>query len=577
MLSTRTGKYALLFLLALGGCASLMEKKTESEIRRDKIRKQLEAPDRPTLVQQIATPRQLAFASIKNIALVTNLAETGGAVEPSQQREKILDMLRRNEVPNPNQWVDSKQTAMVLVTSLIPPAAKAGERYNVIVQLSKHAQASDLRQGWLREVPLLEIAQFEGRVRTSFDYAKAEGSIVTNAQYTGATDEKSKVEAIVVGGARLLKSRDIGIGIKQEMADAITMGVVVPAINSRFTYFDGSNQRGVAVPQSDEYIDLHIPSRYKQDPYHFVNVVMRVGFNETSEQRTKRIEKLSQDVTNPARVREACWQLEAIGQPGADILAGQLNNPDEEIRFYCAHSLAYLGDKRAIEPLVELTVQHAAFRAMTLSALSSIDAYQAEEALKTLFHCSEPEARYGAVRALRHRNARDPVIAAENVKGVGQLLEIPSSGPDMVAVSVHETPEVVFFGPVPMLQLPNFHNINPNILLQRTGPNEVTITRFVPSDSDLMVKCSPDLRSVLVAISQVGGGYGDWVSFVRECQEKQFMNVPVAMNPVPATGRMFDRETRSSITEVDPADLEPTAEEEEISSTWYKPWTWWQK
>lgn len=576
MLSIRTGKYTLLFLLALGGCASLMEKKTESEIRRDKIRKQLESPERPTLVEQIATPRQLGPAAIKNFALVTNLADTGGPVEPSQQREKILDMLRRNEVPNPNEKVDSKETAMVIVTSLIPPAAKAGDHYNVQVELSAHAHATDLQQGWLREVPLLEIAQLEGRVRTSFDYAKAEGSIVTNAQYTGATDEKSKVKAIVVGGARLLKSRDVGIGIKQDMADAITMGVVVPAINARFTYFDGSNQRGVAVPQSDEYIDLHIPARYKQDPYHFVNVVLRVGFNETADQKAKRLEKLSRDVANPARVREACWQLEAIGEPGAEILAGQLNNPDEEIRFYCAHALAYLGDKRAIQPLVELTIQQAAFRAMALTALASIDNYQAEEALKSLLHCSEPEARYGAVRVLRHRNARDPMIASENVRGVGGLLEIPSTGPDMVAVSMYETPEVVFFGQVPMLQLPNFYNINPNILLQRTGPNEITITRFVPSDSDLMVRCSPDLRSVLFAISQVGGGYGDWVSFVRECKDKKFMNVPVAMNPVPDTGRLFDRETRTSITEVDPADLEPAEQEVETSSTWYKPWTWWQ-
>ncbi|MFO0942434.1 MAG: flagellar basal body P-ring protein FlgI [Pirellulales bacterium] len=576
MLSTRTGKYTLLFLLALGGCASLMERKSESEIRRDKIRKQLESPDRPTLVQQIATPRQLAPALIKNFALVTNLADTGGPVEASLQREKILDMLRRNEVPNPNEMIDSKQTAMVVVTSIIPPAAKAGEHFNVIVQLSKHAQATDLQQGWLREIPLLEIAQLEGRVRSSFDYAKAEGSIVTSAQYNGATDEKSKVEAVVVGGARLLKSRDVGIGIKSEMADAITMGVVVPAINSRFTYFDGSNQKGVAVPQSDEYIDLHLPARYKQDPYHFVNVVLRVGFNETADQKTKRIEKLSQDVSNPARVREACWQLEAIGEKGADILASQLGNPDEEIRFYCAHSLAYLGDKRAIQPLVDSAIQQAAFRAMALTALSSIDAYQAEEALKSLLHCPEPEARYGAVRTLRQRNPRDAMITAENVRGVGGLLEIPSSGPDMVAVSVHETPEVVFFGQVPMLQLPNFHNINPNILLQRTGPNEITITRFVPSESDLMIRCSPDLRSILLAITQVGGGYGDWVNFVRECQEKKFMNIPVAMNPVPSTGRVFDRETRSSINEVDPTDLEPASQETEVSSTWYKPWTWWQ-
>ena len=122
--------------LVAAGCASLMEKRTESEIRRDRIKQRLKADNRPVLVHQIATPRQLNFAAIKNIALVTNLADTGGSVDASQQREKILDMMRRNEVPNPNQLLDSKQTAMVIVTSPVPPAARGGDRFNVIVQLS---------------------------------------------------------------------------------------------------------------------------------------------------------------------------------------------------------------------------------------------------------------------------------------------------------------------------------------------------------------------------------------------------------------------------------------------------------
>jgi hypothetical protein len=557
-----------------------MEKRTDLQTRREKVKKRLEAENRPTMLNQIASHRQLGFSAIMNIALVTHLADTGGIVNPSQQRERLLDMMRRNEIPDPNKFLDSKETTMVTAKAIIPPAAKSGDRYNVVVQLSNQSQASDLRQGWLRETPLVEIGQFEGegRLRTSFDYAKAEGSLVTNAQYSGSSDPQAKLEAVVVGGARLLKSRDLGLGVFSEYADAVTMASIVPVVNSRFTYFDGTSQKGVATPMSDEYIELHLPARYKNDPYHFVNVVLRIGFNESSSQREERIKRLTAEIADSRTTKEACWQLEALGESSAEILANQLGNPNLEVQFYCAHALAYLGDPRAIEVLRELALTQAAFRAMCLTALGSMDSYAAEDALKSLLNTSEPETRYGAVTTLRKRNPREPLVSAHQVPKVGGLLEVPSAGPELVAVSMHETAEIVFFGQVPVLHLPPFHNVNPNILIQMTGPNEVTVTRFYPDQEDVAVKCRPDLRSVLQSIGQVGGGYGDWVSFVRECQSLGFMTTPLAMNPVPATGRTFDRETGTSVTESTEKlegigiDYDNPAE---VHSAWYKPWTWW--
>jgi Flagellar P-ring protein len=567
---------ACAFLVVLSGCASLTDKRSESEIRRDKVRKKLEAENRPTLVREIANAKQLSFAEIKNIGLVTNLADTGGPVDPSAQREKILDTMRRNDVPDPNRLLDAKSTAMILASARIPPAVQIGDRINVAIELSSHSQASDLRQGWLRETPLMEIAQFEGKVRTSFDFAKAEGSLVTNAQFSGSTDPLAKLQAVVVGGAKSLKSRDLGLAVIDDFADALTMAAVIPAINKRFSYFDGRTQKGVATPMSDQYIDIRVPNRYLQDPHHYLQVILRISFNETSEQRSRRLERLTDELKNAATVREACLQLEAIGESGADILATHLSNPDPEIRFYCAHALAYIGDLRAIAPLKESISTQAAFRAMGLWALNSMDNYQAEQALKELLHDADPEARYGAVRALRRRNPRDPLVAAQIIPQLGGLLEIPSSGSSVVAVSMFETPEVVFFGEVPQLALPSFHNVNPNILVQPAGPNAVTVTRFVPDEDDATVRCRSDLRSVLHAIGQVGGGYGDWVSFVRECQELGFINVPVAQNPVPTTGRVFDRSTGTSL-EMPPqevSEIENRSQQPVEDSVWYKPWTW---
>jgi hypothetical protein len=571
---------SLLSIFGLG-CTAPWSFKTDPnsvEAKRARIRQRLEATNRPTSLAEVAAPRQLTLGALENIGLVTHLPGTGGPAKPSQPRERLLDIMRRNDVPQPNSVLDSKQTAMVLAFTAVPPAARKGDRINVSVKLSTNAEAADLRQGWLRETALVEMGNLGGKIRESFERARAEGPLVTLAQYTGSEDPEARLEAVVVGGARLLKARELGLGISSEFSDALTMAAVVPAINQRFTYFDGHKQTGIATPLSDDYIELQLPARYTADPYHFVNVVMRINFNESQPQREVRLTSLASQLLSPDTVRDACWSLEAIGEEAKEILAGQINNPDPEIRFYCAHSLAYLGDRRAVAALVELCTVQPAFRAMCFNAMASMDSFQAEEGLKSLLSLGDFETRYGAVRALRRRNRRDPLVTGHHVTRVGDLLEIPSSAESFVAVSMFETPEIVFFGPVPELTLPAFHNVNKNLLIQASGKKEVSITHFMLDQDDISIVCPADLRSVLQGIAQVGGGYGDWVSFVRECQELGFISTPVAMNPVPSTGRSYDRETSWDAKAKQPEESEAvdayrlTDEVEQTDTPWYKLW-----
>ncbi|MBX3423934.1 MAG: flagellar basal body P-ring protein FlgI [Pirellulaceae bacterium] len=548
--------------------------------KREQIRKKLMAEDRPQLISEIATARQLHYGTLENIALVTHLPGTGGSVRPSQPREKLLDIMRRNDVPEPNSVLDSKQTAMVVALAAIPPAVRKGDRVNVSVKLSSHAEAQDLAHGWLRETALVEMGNLGGRVRESFDRAKAEGPLVTLAQYTGSQDPQAKLDAVVVGGARMLKERELAIGLSSEFADALTMAAVVPAINRRFTYFDGHQQAGIATPISDDYIELKLPSRYAADPEHFINVVLHLGFGQSSDQQTQRIEQLAKQLDDPSQVQRACWELEAAGQASVLPLAARVNHPSDTVRFCCAHALAYLGDASSIPTLVELAGSQPLLRGRCLAALSSIDHYQAEDALKGLVHQAEPETRYGALRSLRRRNARDPLVQAEQIPQVGGLLVVPSHGPALVAVSMFEVPEIVFFGPVPKLQLADFHNVNPSILIQPTGPQQMTVSHFIPDQQTQIVQCADDLRSVLQAIGQVGGGYGDWVNLVRQCHESKLIDVPVCMNPVPNIQSPLEADDESSATTTADAGqaMSPSSTETTDRATgtaWLRPWSWW--
>lgn len=562
------------FCSLLSGCFSPWVSGDDPAARREQIKDTLKSEKRPRLIGQIAFERMITMARLENVALVTHLPGTGGKVKPSQPREKLLDIMRRNEVDQPNTFLDAPTTTMVVAHLDAPPAARRGDIMDAQIQLSAHSEATSLRQGWMMETALVEMSRIGGQIREGFEMASAQGAIVTAAEINGSDDPQDQIRGVIVGGARLRKSRDLGIGLEREFADAVTMGVILPAINNRFTSFNGRKQAGVATPLEDSHVKLEIPPRYQLDPFHFVNVVLQIGFNESETQRLERIETLRKQLLEPTTVKKACWQLEALGEKSAPMLAEVLNHPNAEIRFYAAHALAYLNDRRAIVPLTELAEQYPAFRAMSLNGLTILDHYEAADALSNLLNSSDPETRYGAVRALRRKDPADPQVSGRAVGETGRILEIPSSGPGLVVVSLSQTPEVVIFGDNPTLTLPSFEYITPKLMISSGADGKLTISHFEAGQEDRQVQAASDLRSLLEGIAEVGGTYGNWVSFVRVASSQGYLSTPLAMNPIPQAGRTFDRSQQP--------ELEPGEHyfENTIGATppppvvWYNPLTW---
>ncbi|MCA9127295.1 MAG: flagellar basal body P-ring protein FlgI [Planctomycetales bacterium] len=550
--------------------------------RREKIRESLESEERPKILSDIGIERLLTRARLENVGLVTRLVGTGGKVRPSQPRDRMLAEMARNSTHSPNALLDDPGTAMVVATVDVPPAARKGTLLDVTVDLSSHAEATSLERGWLVETPLMEMSQLGGQVLEGFKYASGEGQIVTVAQVTGSQDPKDQLKGMVIGGAVLLKQRELGIGIHQEFADAVTLAAVLPEINKRFTIFQGSKHVGVATPTDDNNIRVLVPHRYDRDPFHFISVVLNTAFNELPQERSARVEQLTRQLQEPTTVRRACWQLEALGEEAVPALLSAVNSTNPEIRFYAAHSLAYLDDRRAIAPLFELCKQEPAFQAMCLNGLSVISHYEAEDALRELLHAADPKCKYGAVRALRWRDERDPQVSSTVIGETGKILEVPSEGPPLVAVSLSQIPEIVIFGSNPSLVLPEIEYVNPRMLVRTEGPGVVSINHFEPGQEDRIVQAAPDLRAMLVGIAEAGGTYGDWVSFIRLCREKAYLAEPVAVNPIPEAGQVYHREQGQRLepgekllddTFIDSLPLLPD-DEAQKEAKWYNPFSW---
>lgn len=581
--------FAYALTLSLTGCATpwfRKEKDPSEEYKQEieEVKDLWRSENRPRTIDQISR-KVITLMRVENIALVTELPGTGGKAEPSSQRDRMLSIMRRHDVPNPNQLLDDPSTAMVTAEVIVPPAARKREKLNVLVSLSKHSEGTSLQGGWLMNTELVEMSVLGGKVLDGFGFAMASGPLVTKQQLTGDPSPEAALKAMVVGGAELMQSRTIGLAIVDKFAHAVTMKTILPPINRRFAVFDGANQVGVAKPKGDSYIELSLPPRYRQDPDHFANVIQHIGVAESKDEHTARLQQCSRELLEPTTARRAAFQLEAAGKDSVDLLLPGLGHPAPEVRFYTAHALAYLNDARSIPVLRELAMVEPAFRAMCLNGLIVVESYKANEALQSLLSAPDAETRYGALLALREHDSQLPIVNGEKSGKVGSILEIPSAGPQLVVVGLNLQPEIVIFGTNPAVAINSFMYVNPRLIVKSNGAGRATVTHIAPGRDDRVQECSSDMKSLLGAITAVGGNYGDWVNFVRICGVDKLIAAEVAMNPVPVAGRKYNRDGSSIDLEMSSDKPEKISELTDIPAmttdevtgperSWMNPFSW---
>ena len=148
-------------------------------------------------------------------------------------------------------------------------------------------------------------------------------------------------------------------------------------MNKRFHVFQDGHKDGMAKAINNEYIELKVHPRYKENVARYVQVVRALPITETAPERTNRIAKLQSQLLDPATSADAALQLEALGPDGVDTLLKAVKSKDSEVRFYAAEALAYLDRREAAEPLGQIARDQPAFRVFALTALSAMQDFAA--------------------------------------------------------------------------------------------------------------------------------------------------------------------------------------------------------
>ncbi|MEK6236846.1 MAG: flagellar basal body P-ring protein FlgI, partial [Planctomycetales bacterium] len=138
-------------LLAQGVLATLLSTGCNEQTIRSQSPEDLDALEsvKTPLVGDAAVPALLEPVRVEAVSMLSGLAGTGESPAPSSHRAEMLTEMQRRGVKEPNQFLASKNTALVLIRGHIRPGARKGDHFDIEVRVPNRSETTSLRGGWL--------------------------------------------------------------------------------------------------------------------------------------------------------------------------------------------------------------------------------------------------------------------------------------------------------------------------------------------------------------------------------------------------------------------------------------------
>jgi flagellar basal body P-ring protein FlgI len=524
-------------ILSLSGCSwwngLTMRSQSPEEPAKEEIRTRL--------ISDYASATGMQPAHVEAVGLVTGLRGTGSDPTPSPERAALLEEMQKRDVTSPNGVLASGNVSLVLIEGILRPGIQKGDHFDINVRVPSQSETASLRGGFLLETRLGETRVLDGRVRNGDLLALGKGPVMTDPTADPKKDRIAVCRGRVLGGGVCLKSRPLGLVLTPDKKDARTSSRVANAVNRRFhTYLNGVKE-GMAKAINDEYIELKVHPRYKDNIARYVQVIRALPLAETGPERAKRIGVLQNHLLDAATSADAAMQLEALGPDGVATLLKGIQSQDPEVRFYSAEALAYLDHREAAAPLGQIARDQPAFRVFALTALSAMQDFAAADQLRDLLTAPSAETRYGAFRALWTMNNKDSMVKGEMLGEQFRYHVLDVAGQPMIHVTRNRLAEIVVFGTNQQFLTPLALNAGNEILVTSQGGDQITISKYSTSQGDEKRTVSTKVDEVIRAIVELGGMYPDVVQALQEAKNAGALASRFEVDALPEAGREYDR------------------------------------
>ena len=524
-----------------------------------------EIPETTQLVEDLARPTGLKTLAVEGIGLVVGLDGTGGDPPPSSRREILINEMRTHRVFQPNRVLASPETSLVLVRAFLPPGIQEGERVDLEVLTPSNSTTTSLKGGYLMKTRLREIAVLNSQITQGKQMAIGQGDVLVDALLDGEDDGVMLTKGRVLGGALSKATRALGLVVSEEHHSVRTSAKIGAAINRRFNIYKHGSKRGVATPKRDNFIQLDIHPRYKDNLARYLQVVQSIAVREDSSDRLLRLQLLEHELLNPSTSARAARRLEAMGKEAERVLIKGIESANEEVRFYAAESLAYLDHAEAPSILADTIRRMPAFRHHALVALKSMEQPKAFDELSELLHVDSAETRYAAFRALLEISPSDPMLVGENLDDVVFLHELGSAAQPLVHISRSTRPEIVAFGEDVRFASHSMVFAGGEITVRSDSDNRLKVTRFSAKKGDLKTFCDATVPDMVRAVVELGGSYDDVVKAIVQAHRQGNLACRVEFDALPELGRTYHRKDRDEPF-VSDEDVKMSDEDPELKS-----------
>lgn len=531
--------------VALSGCSSMFGERSVRSQSPDADHK----PSPRKLVGDLAVGFGMDAVRVEGIGLVVGLPDTGSDPPPSPERSALLAEMRTRNVEAPNKILASKKAALVFIQGYLRPGVQKGDQFDLEVRVPSRSETTSLAGGYLLEAHLREIAIMGNQVHDSFPLAIAKGPVLVDPGTKGEDPKIALCRGRVLGGGISLKTRKLGLVLKPEHKNVAASARIAESINRRFHGLELGGASGVAKAKTDQFIELDLSPRYRNNVERFVHVVRAVAIKESAAEQSDRIARLKREVQDPDTTSDAARQLEAIGTDGVEPLLAAIKSENEEVRFYSAESLAYLDRAEAAPVLGEAARSSAAFRVFAMTALSTMTDRAAFDQLADLLNSPSAETRYGAFRSLLAMNANDPLVADDPAVKNFSYHIIDTDGPPMVHVTRNRRAEIVLFGRDQRVKTPLYVAAGNHIQVTSTAANEIAVSRYAVGQSDQKRIVSTRLDEVIRAIVELGGQYPDVVHMLEQAKAGDALIGRFAVDALPEAGRFYDRASETELAD----------------------------
>jgi flagellar basal body P-ring protein FlgI len=547
------GACALIAALSMTGAAPL------------KKGKRTEGPP-PKIEENIASLAYIINGKemeLQGVGLVSGLMNTGVDPNPSSDRQRLLDEMKKAGVENPNKILADSRFAMVLVHLKLHTGATTRDRLDVEVEVPPGSGTTSLAGGYLMITRLREMGKFGGREYEGHELAIAAGPIMIGTEAKPDDPKRGRV----LGGARPKKDFPYNLVIKENRKSVRTAALLEKVVNARFHQTEGIEQKGMAKAETDQYIILNVPHTYHHYPGRYFEVVKRLAVVDTPELRAVRLEGWGRQLLDVSTAGGAAICLEGMGPNAIDALKKGLANPHPQVRFFAAEALAYLDDTSGVDALITSAVNLPEFRGVALNALAALDQPAAHLALRKLMSEPNVEVRYGAFNALRTLDEHDPFLGRVRVLDEPPrdpdededldptalatrraylrrvrpddpftLYLVDCEGPPMIHIASTRRCEVVVFGRSQKLLTPLVIGNGALQLKASDGDETLQISKIVPSrfdDGEQKFRCSLELGETVRKMANLGANYPEIVTILQAAARQRNLSGPLVIDSVP--------------------------------------------